>query len=340
MEEVHQPVSNLPYMEPGLASVSQPTAVFPTNQQHQQNQQTPPSLRPLNSQSNEQPSIICGFTLTELAHVTIQVAGIIIAAVFGAWAVKSYESANIANRLSEDSLLQSNAANRLAQDAIQQSLYANILAIINLCLSSEQVSLFPWRSAVLAGTDVRNLQQFRNSIDCSAMLQDTRFASIIHDVISSLPTLSNTTQTVSKSSTLLPPPSPTTTKLPSITATLSTKIDLPPTMTGPPPATSSTITTLSSTTTTPPLTITTPPPPPPPTTATLPSTTTYPPLTITLSHTSTTISVAPTYSTPTGSPLHQISFGAVVGIIIAVVITVAIVCLLLIRSRRAKRSRF
>ena len=79
--------------------------------------------------------MIFGFTLTELAHITIQVAGIIIAAVFGAWAVKSYESANIAN----------GAANRLAQDALQQGLYANILAIINLCPSDQvTLNLFPW----------------------------------------------------------------------------------------------------------------------------------------------------------------------------------------------------
>jgi len=136
MEEAHQPLSSPSYMEPVPASASQPTAVFPMNQEHQPNQQTPPSPHPLNSQSNERPSMICGFTLTELAHVTIQVAGIIIAAVFGAWAVKSYES-------SEGSLSKSDTANQLARDALRQSSYANILAIINLCLS-ESVSLFPW----------------------------------------------------------------------------------------------------------------------------------------------------------------------------------------------------
>jgi len=77
-------------------------------------------------------------------RLTIQVAGIIIAAVFGAWAVKSYESANIANQLFEESLSQSNAANRLAQDALQQGLYANILAIINLCPTDQvTLNLFP-----------------------------------------------------------------------------------------------------------------------------------------------------------------------------------------------------
>jgi len=180
------------------------------NQQHQPNEQTQSSPRPLNSQSNERPLRICGFTLTELAHVTIQVAGIIIAAVFGAWAVMSYESAKTANHLSEESVSQSNAANRLAQDALQQSLYANqlakdalqqssyanILAIINLCLS-EPVSLFPWSLTsvvcLLAGTDVRNLQQFRDSVvECSAMIQAAPFASVIHSVIPSLPTLSPT----------------------------------------------------------------------------------------------------------------------------------------------------
>jgi len=276
MEVAYQPLSSSSYIEPVPASASQPTAVFPMNQQHQPNQQTPSSPRPLNSQSNERPSTICGFTWTELASVTIQVAGIIIAAVFGAWAVKSYESANIANQLSEESLSQSNAANRLAQDALQQSLYANrlakdalqqssnanILAIINLCLS-EPVSLFPWSLTsvvcLLAGTDVRNLQQFRDSVvECSAMIQAAPFASVINSIMPSLPTLS-----------------------PSLTMSLP-----PPTLSGKP------------------------------------------------------MSSPAIPDAGVGSKSAQISFGAIVGIIIAVVVGVAIFCLLLVRFRRAKRSRF
>ena len=95
---------------------------------NQANQEPLFGFRPNNQlESNEQATTIFGFTLTEVAHVTIQVAGVIIAGVFGAWAVKSYESANVANRL--------------AQEALQQSLNANILAIISICLS-DQVSCF------------------------------------------------------------------------------------------------------------------------------------------------------------------------------------------------------
>jgi len=130
--EQHQPSSNSPYIEP-TPIVSQQVAQHPTQV---------PDRRLQNEQreSNEQPSLICGFTSSELANVAIQVAGIITAAIFGAWAVKSYESSNLANRLAQDSLSESNDANQLAQAAIQQSLYANVLALINFCLS-EQVSL-------------------------------------------------------------------------------------------------------------------------------------------------------------------------------------------------------
>jgi hypothetical protein len=106
--EQHQ---NLPYIEPIVSHHST---------------QVPISHNRPQRESDGQPSLICGFTLTELANVSIQVAGIIIAAIFGVWAVKSYNS--------------SNDANQLAQAALQQSLYANVLALINLCLS-ELVSL-------------------------------------------------------------------------------------------------------------------------------------------------------------------------------------------------------
>jgi len=132
--EQHQPLSNPPIIELRPASTSQPTPYHSTQVPLSPNRRISQIDQP---ESNIQPSLICGFTSTELAHVTIQVTGIIIAAVFGAWAIKSYESANFANRLSQDSLSESDTANRLAQAALQQSLYANILAIINLCLSEQ-----------------------------------------------------------------------------------------------------------------------------------------------------------------------------------------------------------
>ena len=141
MEDAHRPLSYSPYAQPIPDNlVTQQSIYYPARPWSQQQSTQEPLLpmpRPINDQSNEQPSMICGFTLSELAQVAIQVAGVTIAAVFGAWAIKAYESANIANQLSEDSLSQSNIANQLAQDALKQSSYANILAIINLCLSDQ-----------------------------------------------------------------------------------------------------------------------------------------------------------------------------------------------------------
>ena len=70
------------------------------------------------------------FTVNELTNVLLQVLATIIASVFGAWAIKSYKSANLANELSESALSQSLSAN---EAALQQTVFANQLAIFAVC---------------------------------------------------------------------------------------------------------------------------------------------------------------------------------------------------------------
>jgi len=73
------------------------------------------------------------FTINEIAHVALQVVAIVIAAIFGAWAIRSYDSAKIANELSKNSLSESQTANMLSKAALDQTNMANKLAILVLC---------------------------------------------------------------------------------------------------------------------------------------------------------------------------------------------------------------
>jgi len=61
------------------------------------------------------------FTMNEVAVIALQIVSMIIAAIFGAWAIRSYDSANIANKLSEAALDQTSMANQLAILALCQT---------------------------------------------------------------------------------------------------------------------------------------------------------------------------------------------------------------------------
>ena len=76
---------------------------------------------------------IWGFTVNEIALVILQIVATVIAAIFGAWAIRSYDSAKIANELSKNSLSESRAANMLSEAALNQTSMANQLAILALC---------------------------------------------------------------------------------------------------------------------------------------------------------------------------------------------------------------
>jgi len=73
------------------------------------------------------------FTVNEIALIVLQIVATVIGAIFGAWAVRSYDSAKIANELSKNSLSQSQTANMLAEGALNQTSVANQLAILALC---------------------------------------------------------------------------------------------------------------------------------------------------------------------------------------------------------------
>jgi hypothetical protein len=73
----------------------------------------------------QRPSIATGgiweFTWNEIVNGIIQVIAVIVALVFGAWAIKSYDSAQ--------------QANALARNGLQQTLIANQLALLAVCAS-------------------------------------------------------------------------------------------------------------------------------------------------------------------------------------------------------------
>ncbi|KDR81225.1 hypothetical protein GALMADRAFT_208032 [Galerina marginata CBS 339.88] len=72
------------------------------------------------------PVRILGFSLKEITDIVLQVSGAIIASVFGVWAIKSYDSANVANGL--------------AVEALQQSLLANKMTLASLCLGDQVIA--------------------------------------------------------------------------------------------------------------------------------------------------------------------------------------------------------
>ena len=72
------------------------------------------------------PGGIWAFTWNEIIHGLLQVIGVIAALVFGAWAIKSYETAE--------------QANSLARTSLQQAVIANQLALLVGC-GSNQVSM-------------------------------------------------------------------------------------------------------------------------------------------------------------------------------------------------------
>ncbi|KDR77874.1 hypothetical protein GALMADRAFT_244841 [Galerina marginata CBS 339.88] len=154
--------------------------------------------RPLADNSIQgNPSWIWGFTLNEITNVILQVFGFIIAVVFGAWAIKSYASANIANNISQNSLSESITANELSQISIKQSLLANQLAILGLCQAD----------------------QFKSLPECSLALEGISLPSIIIAVVPSLTTIKpSVTQSITVIPTTTPPltgtDKPTTTALP------------------------------------------------------------------------------------------------------------------------------
>jgi len=50
------------------------------------------------------------FTVNEIALIALQIVATVVGAIFGAWAIRSYDSANIANELSKNSLSSSQTA--------------------------------------------------------------------------------------------------------------------------------------------------------------------------------------------------------------------------------------
>ena len=83
---------------------------------------------------------IWAFTVNEIALIALQIVATVIAAIFGAWAIRSYDSAQIANELSKKSLSESETANMLAKAALDQTYKANKIAIWALC-QAESVSI-------------------------------------------------------------------------------------------------------------------------------------------------------------------------------------------------------
>ena len=80
------------------------------------------------------------FTVNEIALIALQIVATVVGAIFGAWAIRSYDSANIANELSKNSLSSSQTANMLSEAALNQTSVANQLAILALC-QTEAVSM-------------------------------------------------------------------------------------------------------------------------------------------------------------------------------------------------------
>ena len=91
-------------------------------------------------------------TLHDALFYTFQLIALIIALVFGAWAIKSYNAALAANDLASASNQLStasyNASNNANAEAGKQALVANQLSLVSLCLTGNvSAAPYPWDCA-------------------------------------------------------------------------------------------------------------------------------------------------------------------------------------------------
>ena len=118
-----------PVDEKAIQSASKPSETTPAVQA------TTTSISKPRSTAHNAPTL----SIQDFAAIFLQALALIIALVFGAWAIKSYNAAEAANNLSSASL---SASDDSANMANSLALVANQLALLTLCLGLNNVCQF------------------------------------------------------------------------------------------------------------------------------------------------------------------------------------------------------